>query len=259
VLFCYVQNLWLPKAGSSNEEYEDASSHEKTQGDLERTKPRFAIADGATESSFSREWARMLVASNSRGTITQANIRKRVEALGQRWLSQITARPLPWYAERKVQEGAFATFLGLSLGSGGGNLASGGRWNALAVGDSCLFQVREDELIASFPLMRAEGFGYRPLLLSSIPERNQAVWDNVEQLTQTGGWLSGDTFLLLTDALAHWFLGQVEQGARPWQTVAEIVEQSVSSLYQFGEWIVRLRQSGAMRNDDVTLLRVNMG
>lgn len=255
--FC-IQNLWLPKAGSSEQEYEDASSHEHTFGLLEREQPRFAVADGATESSFSREWAQMLIRSNRRITITQANIQRRVEALGQRWLARVTARSLPWYAERKVQEGAFATFLGLSLSSGDGDRGSDGTWTALAVGDSCLFQVRGDELIASFPLVRAEQFGYRPVLLSSIPERNQAVWNDVERLTRTGGWVPGDTFLLLTDALAQWFLGQVEQGAKPWQAVAEITEQSVFSLYQFEEWIVGLRQSGAMRNDDVTMLRVNM-
>ena len=254
----YVQNLRMPKAGSSEREYEDASSHESTFGRLKLVHPRFSVSDGATESAFSREWARMLVRSNSRGAITPDNIRQRVEARGQRWLDLVTARSLPWYAERKVQEGAFATFLGLSLASGNGDLSSSGTWTALAVGDSCLFQVRKDELIVSFPLTRAEQFGYRPVLLSSIPERNQAVWDKVEGLTQTGGWLPGDTFLLLTDALAHWFLAQVEQDARPWQEIAEISELSVFPMFQFREWIVGLRQSGAMRNDDVTMLRIQV-
>ena len=49
-----VRAFWLPKKGNSIEEYEDAF-------DYSITDHRFAIADGATESSFAGEWARSLV------------------------------------------------------------------------------------------------------------------------------------------------------------------------------------------------------
>jgi len=254
-----VQNFWLPKAGSSREEYEDASSHEKTQGELERKKPRFAVADGATESSFSGLWAKLLVDSNSHGPLTLVNLRRRVEILAKRWFDEVSVKPLPWYAERKVRQGAFSTFLGLSLKAGDVDGTAGGQWTALAVGDSCLFQVRGAELITIFPIEHADQFGYHPLLLSSIPGRNRAIWKQANRLEQTGEWLPGDTFLLMTDALAHWFLKEIERGSHPWPMLKEIVGQSQLLMGRFDEWVSEMRTSEAMHNDDMTLLVVTMG
>ena len=79
-----VEGFWLPKAGNTEDEYEDALSPKKTQGKLERKFPRFAVADGATESSFSGLWAQLLVDSNSHGPLTAMNIRRRIKELGQK-------------------------------------------------------------------------------------------------------------------------------------------------------------------------------
>lgn len=57
-----IQVFGLPKAGNRADEYEDAYSP-KRQGELEGESFRFAVADGATEGSFSRLWAGMLVRS----------------------------------------------------------------------------------------------------------------------------------------------------------------------------------------------------
>src|SRR6266513_307758 len=68
---------------------------------------------------------------------------------------EVAAKPLPWYAEEKMRSGAFSSLAGLTLHgpaaeeTGDG---AGGAWESFAVGDSCLFQVRADELIVAFPL-----------------------------------------------------------------------------------------------------------
>ncbi|MCB0827108.1 MAG: protein phosphatase 2C domain-containing protein [Armatimonadetes bacterium] len=254
-----VEGLWLPKAGHSEGEYEDALSHRKTQGKLTKKAPRFAVADGATESSFSGVWARLLVNSNSRAPLNPANVRQRVEGLGRKWFKEATARPLPWYAERKIQQGAFSTFLGLSLEN---DVSATGRgtWTAFAIGDSCLFQVRDTELVTCFPIGQADQFGYHPLLLSSIPQRNDGVWEKLSELEKTGVWLPGDTFFLMTDALAQWFLVRAEQENQPWLTLKQFIGQSALPLFsdQFEKWVNEMRDAKEMRNDDVTLLTITI-
>lgn len=254
-----VEGFWLPKAGNTKDEYEDALSHKKTQGKLERKSPRFAVADGATESSFSGLWARLLVNSHSRGPLAAMNIRHRVEKLGEKWFQEVTKKSLPWYAERKVQQGAFSTFLGLSLKTN--NSVVGGVWTAFAVGDSCLFQVRDSKLVTCFPVGSADQFGYHPLLLSSIPQRNTTIWENLDKLEKTGNWLSGDTFFMMTDALAHWFLSQVERDEQPWLTLSQFTKQSALPMFsqQFSKWVNDIRDDNDMHNDDVTLLAITMG
>ncbi len=251
-----VEGFWLPKAGHREEEYEDALSHRKVQRKLTKRAPRFAVADGATESSFSGLWAQSLVRSNSQAPLNTANVRRRVKALGRKWLRKVTAKPLPWYAERKMRQGAFSTFLGLSLKNDASTTSVGGKWTSFAVGDSCLFQVRGSELVTCFPIEHADQFGYHPLLLSSIPQRNDVVWEKLSELERTGTWLPGDTFFLMTDALAQWFLVQAEQGQQPWLILKERVGPSNLPLFsaQFEKWVNDLRDAKEMRNDDVTLL-----
>ena len=131
--------FYLQKAGNSPDEYEDAFwlPHDAHK---QRTVYRYAIADGATETSFSGLWARLLVEAHGEGKIGIVSDQQILEPLQQRWTAVVCERPLPWYAEEKAQQGAFAAFLGLRLTCPGRR--SPGRWRAMAMGDSCLFQLR---------------------------------------------------------------------------------------------------------------------
>jgi hypothetical protein len=55
-----AQAFWLPKAGNNIDEYEDAF-WPRRQIDASAEAFSFAVADGATETSFSKLWAEMLV------------------------------------------------------------------------------------------------------------------------------------------------------------------------------------------------------
>ena len=102
---------------------------------------RVAVADGAAESANAGLWARMLV---------EEFVAVREELAWPGWIAGVQSRfadavrrptdaePLPWYLEGRYDQGAFATFLGLSFGARS--------WQAVAVGDSCLFQVRDDRV-----------------------------------------------------------------------------------------------------------------
>jgi len=174
-----------------------------------------------------------------------------VEREAKAWFKQVSQLSLPWYAANKLLDGAFSTLLGLCLYPSEGH---GGRWTALTIGDSCLFQVRADRIIASLPISTADELGYHPTLLSTRIDKNASVWERAPDLRYCGTWIPGDYLLLMTDAMAHWFLRQTAVGQRPWTALLEVIKSSVLDRDLFRRWIEDLRRSSDMRNDDITLL-----
>jgi hypothetical protein len=230
------QGLRLPKRGHALDEYEDACAGNAAAG-------RFAVADGATESSFAAEWARLLVerfVAEPTGGWSDW-----LPTLRQRWAAEVGGRDLPWYAEAKFEQGAFATFLGVAMEV----RQAQGRWRAVAVGDSCLFHIRQDRLLRAFPLTRSADFGSHPDLVRSRPPDRPSR--RPKRRRARGTWEPHDRLLLMTDALAQWFLKQAEQGEQPWRSV----EESKTDV-DFGAWVEDLRDRGELRNDDVTLLTI---
>ncbi len=244
-----VHHLALPKAGNSVSDYEDAA-FPTAAPPLRVTRLRAAVADGATESSFAASWARLLVeAFVQRRLLTPGQrLLTQLDALRQAWLQEATARPLPWYAEEKLNDGAFCAFLGLELSAG----RSGMRWRAWAIGDCCLVQMRDATLLAAFPLTSAAAFNSRPLLLGSQARHHASAVQAMRRLH--GDWRPGDRFYLMTDALAAWFLAAHADGQNP----AAILEglAAASDAQAPAQWLAALRRSRQIRNDDTTLLRI---
>jgi hypothetical protein len=246
----FIRVFWLPKEGNALDEYEDAFAI---------AEHHFAIADGATESSFAGSWAKSLVD----GYITTTPflqsppskdfLQEWLEPLQRAWHEQIPWDRLLWFAEQKALDGGFATLLGLSFTSlgGTGDFMIPAIWNAIAVGDSCMFHVRSDVLVAAFPLCRSEEFNNKPPLLSSYPENNRDVWEKIR--FANGDCQPNDLFLLSTDALAHWFLAQHEAGEKPWVTLCNINDQ-----VNFETLVGELRHERLIHNDDTTLLLIRL-
>jgi hypothetical protein len=226
----------LPKRGHAQEEHEDALAADPAAG-------RFAVADGASESSFAAAWARLLVEGFVTGEGKPWRDLDWLAGPRQRWAAEVDALSLPWYAEIKREQGAFATLLGLVIRPP--RARRPGTWRALAVGDSCLFRTRRGRLLQSFPLTASAGFGNQPRLLGSRPATGPAP----EQAR--GRWRRGDRFLLMTDALAQWFLFRTEQGGEPQAEVARLLAEPDPQA-AFPDWIEERRQQD-LRNDDVTL------
>lgn len=144
------------------------------------------------------------------------------------------------------------SFLGAAQSALGDNLIDieaheEGAFVAFAIGDSCLFQIRDNDLELTFPLAHSSQFDSRPILVCSNAINNKEVWDDIT--LERGTVQPGDTLLFATDALARWFLVQHEAGERPWETLCALQSQA-----EFDAFITGLRHSHAMRNDDVTLL-----
>lgn len=243
---------WLPKAGNAVEEYEDAFSSAKRTGYPPRM--AFAIADGATESLLSRNWANVMVKRFVRQWDSPDALDSWLTDTLQAWQydkrEYIKGRerhhkPVQWYEEPGLEAGAFAALLGLVVTHD----KNGFTWNATAVGDCCMVHVRAGELLDAFPLSESSAFNSRPFLLSSNPARNGGIVEHF--CWAEGDARDGDRVYLMTDALAAWFLRAHEQGGAPWQEL-----DAFRGGDTFTQWVNKKRSAHEMRNDDVTLLRL---
>jgi hypothetical protein len=86
-------------------------------------------------------------------------------------------------------------------------------------------------------------------LLSTDPRYNRRSLASLQAVE--GRYRPGDTFFLATDALACCLLAAMELGEQPWQRLADL------SASSFDDAVTRLRRTGRLRNDDVTLLVVH--
>ena len=251
-----IQAFWCPKGGNSVSDYEDAFWARKPV-EASPSPIRLAIGDGATEASFSALWAKLLVWEVGRGRLSPESLPEGLRLIQSLWKKNVERKPLPWYAEEKLRDGAFSTVLGLTIRNEPVEDAEPRRWEAWAVGDSCLFQVRGDEAIVRFPLDRSELFDSRPVLVPSAPSREAGLTEAVR--TEQGAWEPGDFFYLMTDALACWFLKRWELGSDPLHFLkavktqadfARLVEEQRAEAMEDG--------SRLLKNDDVTLVRCCM-
>jgi hypothetical protein len=253
-----VSTVYLQKHGNTAEEYEDAF-YPRGHVDTEAWYFRAAIADGATETSFAREWANDLATGFCRRRFDPHRLADTLGWAQRRWKARVASLPLAWYAQEKAGMGAFSTLVGLTILEASRRRSQyapdgvhDGRWTAVAVGDSCLIQVRDGAAIAMLPLTSSAEFSSRPALISSLVSANRDL-DGITSHAQ-GEWRSGDRFLLLTDAIAHWLLNSLENGQRG---LAEL-ESATATQEIFSSWVAALRTSHQMRNDDTTVMTVRI-
>jgi hypothetical protein len=252
-----INAFWLQKQGNHTSEYEDAWDQYPPGRGVRAESCRLAIADGASESSFANIWAKQLVRSYCiEPFLDLPQIQERIHLLAERWHHIVFRRPLAWYAEEKARLGAFATFLGLQISTQKNQPAGSGFWQATAIGDSCFFLIHRDEIHISWPVVHSECFNNSPALLGSRNIYNDAVWRQV--LFQQGMWHEGDLLILATDALAAWFLKEVENNRKPWNELAGFMIESEPAI-SFRRWAAQMQAEKEMRNDDVTCLIVQLG
>jgi hypothetical protein len=239
--------LWTPKAGNDNEEYEDAFWPPRSlpRRPVVDGRFRFAVADGATETSFSGLWARQLVQAYGRGYLSGEDWLAHLAREQARWYAEVLQKPLPWYAEEKVRSGAYAAFVGLEV------MASG-QWRGLAIGDCSLLQWRVGELVAAFPAQGSDFFTARPFLISSNGADNRALAE--QAVAVAGHWLPGDRFALVSDALGQWLWRALEAGSPPWALLETLHHRGQPK--PFRHWVDKQRRQTELRNDDVTAVLV---
>ncbi|NUU22128.1 MAG: hypothetical protein HOV68_11535, partial [Streptomycetaceae bacterium] len=224
---------------------------------------RAAVADGASSSLLARRWAEILVrraGAAPTGLLRTGNgFADLLAQAADRWPDlmkgyerrrELAGRPLTWYERPGFERGAHATLLVAHFAAHRWAPAYG-TWTAAALGDSCLFHVRGDQLRLAFPVDKSADFDNTPPLAASGGQDRDLVAARTRHAQ--GGWLIGDRFYLATDALAAWFLDQTERGRKPWQVLRALDSASPRDL---AAWVERRRGAGELRNDDVTLIRI---
>lgn len=258
-----IDTFWLPKAGASVEEYEDASANSVSDLPTVELTPEFddvrvAVADGATESLLSGNWARALTLRVATEQIRHRRWSDAIKWAIEDWPAHLEEyrrerlsrnKPIAWYEEPGLDRGAEATLVALRLR----NPPNGGPgyWWSMAVGDATLFHIRGEVCERAFPMKYSSAFDTSPHLIRSLD--HGAVFR--QRLRKTRGeWQPEDLFFLCTDALAAWFLERREASEKPWEVWRDFGSVDCQS---FAEWVAGERASGRLKNDDVTLVRVH--
>jgi hypothetical protein len=216
------------------------------------------VADGASEGIFSKLWADLLTIHIVKDNLkledfkNVEHFKEWVKGIQEEWKKEILERyqveNLPWYAKNKLRQiGACSTLLALEFNMDKHEQL---RWNALSIGDVCLFKIVANNLVLSFPISKSTDFSNFPPSISSkfistINEKSIAFSE--------GEFRRGETLILATDAFSQWFLKMYENGEKPWSFLSAIKNDK-----DFRKLINRYRDLGEMRNDDVTVVLITI-
>ena len=215
---------------------------------------RYAVADGATRSLFPKQWAELLVnrfCQKNALSLEEGNWQEWITPLQQDWLKQVTA--IVQETKRFISidrlsksESAAATFIGIEFDT------DTPAWKAGIVGDSCLFQIRNSQLVGSYPLKQSKAFDNHPEAFASFEKDNYAKPQIVRGTVELG-----DMFILATDALAKWIIQHEEAG----QLGAALDRlTALTDDTEFARFVEEARDTEdiPLVNDDVTLLCISV-
>lgn len=243
-----IRSYWVPKAGNPVHEWEDGCAFSEAAG-------RIAVADGASSAFDAQRWSQLLasrflddpVAADD-GEAIMAWIKRRTEEWNagddQADRAERGQDDAAWYVHEASSRGSFATFLGFNVSRRRDESLD---FQAVAVGDTCLFHVRDDTLVSAFPLREADHFGTTPELVATAPQHLERT--AAALCTARGRLNQDDTVVLATDAVAEWALGTAAHDPDVWMTLAGIRHDT------FGTLIADLRAMNLIENDDCTLVR----
>ncbi|BCY18871.1 hypothetical protein hrd7_27200 [Leptolinea sp. HRD-7] len=248
----------IPKAGNKASENEDAvfpaDSHGSVNGNNERVS--FAVADGATQTSFSGLWASCLVRQCSQTRLSEYAFLEAVKKAQIEWQVLINGLDLPWHAMEKVRHGAFSALAWMEIQYDPLHPSTAYTWRALAVGDCCLFIAHNHSIYLSLPLQNPSEFNNSPVLIPSKIEKMDSIKGKI--YTARGSLKRGDQLILATDAMASWIMRKTVTDLSEYQSMVRKIKD-VNRDSDFSEWINSLRKNGEIRNDDTSVIYIELG
>jgi len=236
-----VNHLLLPKHGHSLAECEDAFA-------CNRTTMRFAVADGATESFDAASWAQRLATRwvNSSDLLTEEGFWTWLQSEGQAHNDSWNRLDLPWYSMEKRRAGSFAAFVGVEI-------QDDKSWNALALGDSCLVHCGTSNVRMMFPVSGSIDFGSAPVLAPSCTELNIHARSAIA--LKAGKLGDGDKLLLLSDAIAAWYIRLNElQDNKTMSDLYRLLSQGDETAIL--DFLELERSAGRLKDDDVVIVSI---
>lgn len=225
---------------------------------ISKDRRRAAIADGTGSGSYSDLLAQILVESfvddSSIGDELVGHDWKRKEWVFDKWCRRSAnkwAGKVPWDTlggiARRVATGtgAGSTFVGLWFVGGRGSRSL--RWRAVAWGDSCLFHFRNNQLNVWFPLKKDHVFSSVTPAVTVRSREGTLFLPSCGFKKAEGLFLSGDSILITTDALAGWVLKELNSGGDPLKQIRSFKTEDAFRAFVYGE-----RIKGGLVNDDTT-------
>ena len=214
---------------------------------------RYAIADGATRSFFPKWWAELLVThfcETETLSLDKANWAEWLHPIQHEWYQKVSERVKAqnlFYLTNSfnAKDPATSTFIGLEFDK------VKAEWQAMIIGDSCLFHWTGTEL-KSYLIDSSECFTNRPEALASFADKNPYTPEFI-----SGDVKTGDTLILATDALAKWILEHKESGKLD-QVLAQL--KAIKTPDAFSAFVEEAREDEDIRlvNDDVTLMLISV-
>lgn len=225
----------------------------------------YAITDGVSTSFAPRAWASLI----ARGAVAsstiwrdQATFTVWLSALGATWRTWMEQRWVPGIHAQETQRGEVPSDYREQIHDKGAQttlicavLAPGDdpgqvQVHLLAIGDAEAFHVQQVDgdwaVRQAFPIQALERFGVQPTTLATIenPDWYAYAWDH--RATETLTTQAGDRLVLTSDTLAEWLLHDADTRMR--QLLA------LTSPQDFARLVAQERQSGQMKDDDMTVL-----
>jgi len=232
----------VQKAGNPEEENDDWVGARRTGNRI-----RAAVADGATEATFSDLWAESLVTawlSSTAVDISQAVLSNAREA----WASRLPPTDsMPWYAQAKLEEGSFAALAGVEVRIRRGRAY----WTASIVGDCEMFLLKRSRrlwLRRAEPAKLAGEFGYHPELLATSTQASR----HTAPRTFNGRVRAPFELWIASDAFAEACLSAYERSEPSWDYWSAALESDQA----FRAAVDAARETGELRNDDTTVCRL---
>lgn len=268
----------VPKEGNTIEQNEDACRAEEMLAGEESL--LIAIADGASETVYSRLWAYALVkaADTSWTALSDEDLNERLTQVRTSFSPIPPDAQIPWYVRNKfLAQGSQATLLVTTIERSKESAEFIVR--SVAVGDCCLLHFSAGGEVNSFPMRSTADFSLNPVL---VMNRNQSPLEFPRSEMRLR---YGDFLLVCTDATGKWALQCMEsnQAALIFDVligllsyefdqnpdgsdraesppIADVVEKPEAFFYSpldYAQFISQSRSGASqprMRNDDATLV-----
>lgn len=210
----------FPKPGENLTNCQDVCS-------INKEKERFSIADGVTQSFLAADWAKLLVNSFSESNdealeklFIIKNWREWLFPIQKQWeeqtrekVSKLTGNKFVFTRNRFAKrEQAAATFIGLRKKEN----TDGKIWQAMIIGDSCLFHITKDNKVSTYPLSSSTEFNSHPPVFASYHDKSYDEPIFLEIQVE-----SGDYLFLCTDALSKLLITYKENNENVFYEILE--------------------------------------
>lgn len=209
---------------------------------------KFAISDGVSKSFFPKIWSDLLVEKyvNQKDWKDEEFILE-CQKEWQAKIDKIVSHPeTKWFTKSQYnrKDPALATFVGLQF------LETEQKWIAQALGDSFLFFIPKES--SEIEIQLSSKPDSEPIVFDNFPDYLSSIGNSHkgEKKSIKGEKIKEGTFYLMTDALAEWFLQDIE--------LAIPKLKNIQNQEQFLVTIEDERNTNRLNDDDSAVLIIEV-